>query len=578
MKEQITIPKNVNYLSEVMTELPKNCLFDKGKVGCGGTTIALTSKENYIICVPFVSLIRNKVSQSDKYPNVFGFYSGVSVTDLKMHIMKKGPKKIMVTYDSLEKLMTYIDPSKYNILIDEYHLLFTQYSFRREAVQKVLPNYDKFKSFCFMTATVVDSDFVLDELAHIPIVEAKWENVREVTVNSVKCKTDVRGTVQRLINNHLKGLEGFEGNAYIFVNSVKFIKGIIGSCGLNEDNCRVIYSTNNKTDVGISNSSTFSHPKKINLLTSTVFEGSDLYDEDGQIYIVSDSTQQQTLTDISTSFQQIAGRIRNTKYWSTITHIFTTTRYYNDLSYQEFKESVEKVINEGKDLVKWINNAPDKFRDKLLTEQKEEGIYCVKGSDNMFFFDSNMVKIDLYNFKICKSLYKLRVNVVEELENHNYIVKTYDSDRPAFVVETERPKNFQETIEEIENLEPGEDLYVEALAKYDFLEEAISKIGFEGIKKLNYVQTNIKRILIKEADTSEIYKIFKTLRVTNLFNNGAFIPSAKAKSIINNTIAELGITRTLKITDLFEVKESVKKQDGKSVKGYIIILPKVIIK
>ena len=37
MKTTIKIEPSVNYLSEVMTSLPTNCLFDKGKVGSGGT-------------------------------------------------------------------------------------------------------------------------------------------------------------------------------------------------------------------------------------------------------------------------------------------------------------------------------------------------------------------------------------------------------------------------------------------------------------------------------------------------------------------------------------------------------------
>lgn len=53
----------MKYLSEVMKELPKNCLFNKGKVGCGGTTLALNSDKNYVICVPFQSLIKNKMAQ-----------------------------------------------------------------------------------------------------------------------------------------------------------------------------------------------------------------------------------------------------------------------------------------------------------------------------------------------------------------------------------------------------------------------------------------------------------------------------------------------------------------------------------
>ena len=61
----IQIPSKTIYLSEALNNtLPINCIFNKGKVGAGGTTIALTSEEDYIIAVPYVALIQNKVDQS----------------------------------------------------------------------------------------------------------------------------------------------------------------------------------------------------------------------------------------------------------------------------------------------------------------------------------------------------------------------------------------------------------------------------------------------------------------------------------------------------------------------------------
>ena len=86
IQEKIIIPADVKYLSEKSKinpeynfKLPSNCIFNKGLVGCGGTSVAIESDEPYIICVPFVTLIENKMKQ---YPNeryageVYGFYSG----------------------------------------------------------------------------------------------------------------------------------------------------------------------------------------------------------------------------------------------------------------------------------------------------------------------------------------------------------------------------------------------------------------------------------------------------------------------------------------------------------------------
>ena len=43
-----------------MEDFHMHCIFNKVKLGCGATTIALTNNENYIITVPTTELIENK--------------------------------------------------------------------------------------------------------------------------------------------------------------------------------------------------------------------------------------------------------------------------------------------------------------------------------------------------------------------------------------------------------------------------------------------------------------------------------------------------------------------------------------
>ena len=567
MRTTVKIAAGVNYLSEVMSDLPVNCIFDKGKVGCGGTTIAIRSVEKYVICVPFVSLIKNKCKQ---HSEVLGVYEGVGAKEIKSYLANGGTK-IMVTYDSLEKVMRYINPLEFNLLVDELHILFLQYSFRREAVQKVLPNYSKFKSFCFMTATPVEKDFMLEELKTLPIVEAVWEEVKEITVNSVKCNKDVRGTVVKTIEDFLSGK--YEGNAYFFVNSVEFIKEMIEHCKLTDDNTRVIYSDNNKTQLGVKRGYTTDSPKKINFVTSTAFEGADIYDEDGKVFIVSDNKKPHTLTDISTSFQQIAGRIRNTKYWNSINHIFTETRYNNRLSYEEFRYNCNQQVAGVNNKIEQLMALDADLR-KDVTVAVES--YVIK-TDNIFTFDSNLVKIDLYNFKITKCLYKLRVNVVAALRAENFKVREFNSDVENPIVNMSKvEKSFEDVVKELQTTE-DEEVRVAAFEKYPFLEEAINKLGFEGIANLKYVVTNIKRELINKLDVTNESKAAKMLNLTNRFSNGAFITAKDAKRLIEAVYEQLGIKKTANIKDYYVVKDSKKWIDGKTVSGYIVMMSKIVL-
>lgn len=293
----IIITKEYKYLGEYPlfkeNGLPVGYLIDKGKVGCGGTSIALEDGKDTIICVPFVSLIKNKMQKynTDGKVNVLGVYEGVTTYEIREYLnTKKVAKKIMCTYDSLAKVAGIIGYN-YFLLIDELHLLFIQYVFRNKAVRTVLDEYKKFKEWSFLTATPIEYDLMLEELKDIPTFKIDWEDKTEVKVNAVQCKY-VGATVKKVINDFLEGK--VFGNAHFFVNSVEFIATMIKNCNLTNENTRIIFSKNNEsykhTCQGVTNGETTDPVKKINFYTSTCFEGCDLFDTEGKIYIISEST------------------------------------------------------------------------------------------------------------------------------------------------------------------------------------------------------------------------------------------------------------------------------------------------
>jgi hypothetical protein len=586
----IFINKEKRYLSDELNELPSNCIFDKGKVGCGGTSIAIESVIPYVICVPFNTLIENKTYQypNDRYQGkVLGVDGNTTKKEVISYLDEVEIPKIMVTYDSLGKLTSWINPSEFKILIDEMHILFTQYSFRQEAAKIVLSNYQKYKEFCFITATVLEPEFLLDELTEIPIVTAEWEDVKEVNVVSVKCKNSVSATTAQLIKEFLDGTK--TGNAYFFCNSVEFIREMVSVCELTNENTIAIWSKNNKAEVGLNRGTTIdcnTNPRKINFLTSTAFEGSDIYDEEGRIIIVSDNRKPHTLTDISTSFQQIAGRIRNSKYWADIYHLYTNTRYDIECTYDEFKAKTTDTIIEAKDFVNKLNSY---FTPKQRASLHVGNEKYVNKIGEEFIFDPNLVKIDLYNFKITKSLYRLRVNIQDEYKKYGYNVTGYTHDalditRMDFIDK----RTFKEVCEELEKnfdtnlftFTDNDKILAPASVRYPFIREAINKLGFEGIKECGYVITNIKYKLDSLSYSGNENKILNMLKTKLDLSNGTFVTSKKLKETIQLIYNELGISKTAKGSDIdnyFESKSSTKTINGKSVKGYIIIRSKVVL-
>lgn len=570
----------MRYLSEKIKELPKNCLFDKGKVGCGGTTLAIEGDEPYVIAVPFTSLVDNKAKQ---YPNercayeLFPVAEGVTVEDIKKYLKKTKMNKIITTYDSLDKVVKAFDGdvSDMNLLVDEYHILFTHYSFRKSAIQSVLDSYKSFKAYTFMTATPLDEDTLLEELKDLPKVKQHWEDDEkfEVKVKAVKCKKIMASTL-KLIKAFLSG--EYEGNAYIFINSTKAIRELVRLAGLTDENCRAIYSMNNTMNVGLSRCTLEdSTPKKINFLTSTVFEGCDIFDEDAVSIIVSDPYRSHTLLDISTSVQQIAGRIRNSKYIGEIIHLYgSDSRYKRELTLEEFKAEIAKEVADVRSAVEQFNKL-DEYARKLMVELKSP--YIVKNEDNTFSFDENKPKIDLFNYKV-QNIYTSVVTVNKEYKMNG--IKT-EKERDSITLEeldldggVGIDLDFKKTVLMLKGLSGFQysGRIKEAKVYYPFISEAIDKLGFERIASLKYVQKDIINELLIVADASIDYKICKKLG----YREGEYYTNDRIKKDLERAYKALKLRRApiAKHIDKFYTVQPIRRREkGKQKEGYLIIKP-----
>lgn len=584
--QNFKVKKEYRFLGEIpeFRELPKGYLIDKGKVGCGGTTIALEDDKDTVVCVPFISLIKNKMFKYNTPDDrkVLGVYEGVSVDTIKRYAENRaGAKKIMCTYDSLPKVIEAVGTG-YNLLVDELHLLFTQYAFRDLAIKGVLDNFRRFQNWSFLTATPIEYDLMLEELKDIPTYKIDWEEKTEIGVSTVRCK-QLKASLKKVIDEFLEGK--VFGNAHIFVNSVKFIADMIKYCELTEDNTRIIFSKNNKEYKnkcqGIRNSDTTDEVKKINFYTSTCFEGCDLYDENGKIYIVSDSSKAHTLADISTSIRQIAGRIRDTRY-PNITHLYTSTRYNENLSYEEYKRVVMEESDKAKRWIEKVNS------DSELVEgtDKSRFVYVYK-EDDVFKFDPNLMKLDIFNFKCLHHSYSLSVNLFNEYSNNGFkVVSTNDSTSDKLLKNEKSRTTFKDAVieyDEIMKRREGAKFYLNIVdderlellrKKYSFIDDAYNNIGMDELERMSYKVSNIKRMLISTSDRlTEIGKVAKMLKTVEGFTEGSFVTGKTIKEVLGNIYEVVGITTKPTIDDFRQfatIAEKVKKIDGKSKKGYVI--------
>ena len=103
-------------------------IINKRLTDVGGTFVAMNCPYNYIAVVPFRDLATSiELDKNNRY-SVFKMYGGVSKKSFREYIGDSDIKKIVVTYDSLGKLIDWLDElsedlKDYKVLVDEYHLI-----------------------------------------------------------------------------------------------------------------------------------------------------------------------------------------------------------------------------------------------------------------------------------------------------------------------------------------------------------------------------------------------------------------------------------------------------------------------
>ena len=127
--------------------------------------------------MPFINLVTNKEIRNERRQyEVIGVHGDITRDDIAEYANSHETIKILVTYDSLPKVVETLSDLGYNVyrdfflLVDEYHILFNHYSFRNKAIKRLLELAQNFERVTYMSATPIEEEFILDELKHLPTV------------------------------------------------------------------------------------------------------------------------------------------------------------------------------------------------------------------------------------------------------------------------------------------------------------------------------------------------------------------------------------------------------------------------
>ena len=128
-----------------------------------------------------------------------------------------------------------------------------------------------------------------------------------------------------------------------------------------------------------------------------------------------------------------------------------------------------------------------------------------------------------------------------------------------------------------------------AFEKYDFLEEALNKIGYEGIENSNYAVSSVKNKIIRLSTNNDRERIYQHIIDNNLISEDNFYEANFLKKLFTKIYTDLDIKLTPKAMDIdkyYHVKthskntktnvveivdgQTITKTVWKAKKGYVI--------
>ena len=513
--------KQGQYLSDVMDEIPSNCILSKRIPGCGATTLELDTNRNSIIVVPNVPVI---VSKCNKYPNLLGVYEKVTVGDIYNYIKKNRIRKIMTTPESFSKVKSACEKCGINIysdfflLEDECHQLIKDVDYRTDIVMP-MNDFFRFNNKALVSATPIGFSDPRFEENHFEVIEitADYNYRQNITVTRTY-------NIAKAVGEYL---ESHNGTICFFVNSVVEIYSLMNHFGLLEDSavyCAPKSRSKLKNEYGFTNAHTewsADTMKKYNFFTGRFFTAFDLelpYKPD-LVMITDPYNSEYTMLDVDTDCIQICGRFRNGI--NSATHIYrvnpeiivqTKEEVLKDISNREYAYNMIQALYNSAEYLEYRKA----FGEILEISHYRKYLYP-DFTKNWFAIDNKineaLVQGKYQSYQFIEEWYKdchfFNPTFTKCKYNENdeklKIVKKYRS------VKDKRRKMVQ-ILSEIE--EPYSEYaldFINDMRKVDpFIVDAYEVLGKERIEELDYSQKKIKEdLILSERKGNKVIKLIK---------------------------------------------------------------------
>ena len=576
MKQEIINGGNARYLGELerfKDGIPFG-IVNKTKTDVGGTYVAANCSSNYIIVCPFKDLVDSIAADKNNRYEVFKCYGGVREYQFRKYIKNNTIYKIAVTYDSLPKLIGWLSGTEgWKVLVDEYHLILEDMDFRYDAINGLMEEIQKFKYYSFLSATPIDLDFEIDFLKQLPHYKVQWNGVTKITPIRYKVTQLTKG-LARFIQIFLDegiSLPDINGNVskveelYIFINSVTSIKQIADTLKLNPNDVKICCADrirNNKLLGEYQIESVSSPNKKINFFTKKCFQGCNLFTNNGLIIVASDAYKTQTLVDISTTMEQIAGRIRiNDEYQNifrnVIVHLFSTNK--NVMSDEEFDMVMQDKEKEADKLLSGWNKLDKEERQTYIKRMNldTELVSIINGK--MVY--NNLKKQSFIYKQELRKIYRDGISIRDSFMQSEKFELTNQNKWKDFNIKLAKAMtvSYEQLLKDY--LDSPSESYEQEYPEFPLIKRYLKE------SEMNTLRWNREKMLKAVEDKKQVNKALLAI-----YQPG-FISNQDLKGKLKDEFGRLGIKLSPKATliencTLYNVEKASRKIDGKTVSGY----------
>ena len=597
-KRVVEIPKGNARLTDSgvgWNDLPSRTYLNKQTTGCGATYLSITNDIDYVIAVPYIRLIENKLEKhSDIIIPVYGDIKNQTIDGLYKKAKAKGlPIKLMVTYEGIPRLFSFdwFNPKDFKLLVDEAHDLCNFGLFRRGAVNYILDNYKLFKDYVFVTATPNKEQFIPKKLAGIEFMSLNWADAKKTNISVQKVTKNGNDYIVETCRQYLDG--EIDGSAHIFYNSVKeiisVVKSIMALPNYKKDSIKIVCSDSdfnkrniNKVDSGLFHKS-LSPTKIINFYTSCVFEGCDIEDEFGRTYIVVNSNRTSSKVCMTTLVPQICGRVRNSVYINDVKMLVCGNIDCLDYTRDEWLSVVVDNLLKAKSAVDTYNHAKHlPNNQKILNTLRNSATidpYLILTDDKDIIINQCAMQSEMQRYDIIHAqYYTISQSTVAIEDNVESLYKTNivdDAFQPLGGV-------YKSVVNKIGDYKVMMKQYIKAINEndqdtIDFIDlhvpickRHLSVLSQDRMHTLRYrkkdVEIEYDYLVRKQGD------FYKILNKMNL-KSGDYITGADFVIRLTDVYRKLGIdtkVTTRMIHQYYNVKDKFLVIDGKNTRGYKI--------